>query len=56
MSNEEILKNVEATMAMENMFLQQDEKETIMNCLNGNKSFSVEIEKLIKEFCEKKTD
>lgn len=50
--NERILENVNATMQMEDFYITENEKELILDCLNGTKDFETEIESIIQEFSE----
>ncbi len=48
--NDRIIENVNATMAMEDMPLQQEDRDRIRECLEGKVAFEVAIDALIKKY------
>ncbi|MGN1392500.1 MAG: hypothetical protein ACI4V7_00440 [Succinivibrionaceae bacterium] len=48
--NEKILENVNATMSMEDLPLNQEDKDRIMSCLEGRNSFKSAISSLINKY------
>lgn len=52
--NEKILENVNATMSMENLPLEQEDKERIMECLEGKQTFKSAIDLLINKYTQKR--
>ena len=54
MSEEErILENINASMAMEDMPLTQENKRTILACLEGKKTFQSAVDEVISRYSKK---
>jgi len=47
---ERIIKNVDATMSMEDMPLTRDDKKRLQECLDGEVSFNEAIARLVKKY------
>ncbi len=51
--NERIIENVNATMAMENMPLENEDRGRILECLEGRISFQEAVEALVNKYTHK---
>lgn len=54
--NDRIIKNINATMSMENMALLKEDKERLRECLEGKVSYQDAIDKLIKQYTHKQVN
>ncbi|MDK2562327.1 hypothetical protein QOZ84_02105 [Romboutsia sedimentorum] len=54
--NDRIIKNINATMSMENMALLKKDKERLRECLEGKVSYQDAIDKLIKQYTHKQVN
>lgn len=49
-STEEVINNVNATMAMEDMPLTEEDKQRLRDCMDGKTTVSAEVEKIKEKY------